>query len=149
LPLDNEAVDIQGPEYIRTFLSEKLSKRGYRIIEAERVDEVLKSFGVTDAGQIKHINLQQVGKKLGVDGIFYGIVKDFSFKHVVVAGLRRVEVHLELLNVQTGKIIWVADAEASSSGMSLAVVEKAFGSTPLANEVKEVVLKLIQKLPRR
>jgi len=148
LPLDNETVDLKGPEYIKTLLSEKLAKRGYHLVEPWRVDEALKSFGVTDAGQIKHINLQELGKKLEVDGIFYGTLKDFSFKHLIVVGLKRVEVEIQFINAQTGKAVWSAQAEASSSGASLAPLEKAMNSTPLSNEAKDVIAKLMYKLPK-
>lgn len=149
LPLVNDTADIEAPEYIRTIFVKKLSKEGYRIVEKWRIDELLKtSYGVTLGHQIKFLDLQKLGKELGADGLFYGTLKEFSFQHVVVAGLRRVEVHMELINVQNGQTVWSADAKASNSGVTLAPVDKAFGSTPLANEAKEVVLKLINKLLR-
>lgn len=107
LPLVNNSVDVDGPGYVRELFEAELSQFYYVVKPAKEVDQILKDqMGVTLGSQLDMATPKLLGDTLGVDGVFYGSLDDFSEKITGVYNVRRVRIRSKLVNCKTGETVW-------------------------------------------
>ncbi len=107
LPLVNNTNDVEGPAYVRDLFVAELGQFFYVIKPAKEVDQLLKDqMGVTLGSQLDMATPQKLGEVLGVDGVFYGSLEDFSEKITGLYNVRRVRVRSKLVNCKTGQTVW-------------------------------------------
>jgi hypothetical protein len=81
LPLVNNSNDVDAPAYVRDIFVAELGQFFYVIKPANEVDQILKNqMGVTLGSQLDMTTPQKLGEVLGVDGVFYGSLDEFSEK---------------------------------------------------------------------
>jgi hypothetical protein len=107
LPLVNNTVDVDGPAYVRELFEAELGQFYYVVKPAKEVDQILKDqMGVTLGSQLDMATPKLLGETLGVDGVFYGSLDDFSEKITGVYNVRRVRLRSKLVNCKTGETVW-------------------------------------------
>lgn len=129
LPMVNNTNDLDGPVFVRTAVNEMVPDRYYETISIEQIDQVLKdSMGITLGGQLDFTNPgtgapspQEIGKLLGVDGLFYGTLVEFKQVITGFYNSKKVKARFKLINAKTGEIMWENEAEESRSEVNLSI----------------------------
>lgn len=107
LPLVNNSNDVEAPGYVRDLFVAELGQFFYVVKPVAEVDRLLKDqMGVTLGSQLDMATPKQLGEVLGVDGVFYGALEDFSQKTTGVYNVRRVRLRSKLVNCKTGETVW-------------------------------------------
>ena len=107
LPFANETNDVSGPEMVRKLLVEMLPSRGYKPVTKENVDTTLKEkFGITEGGQLGSVSPQELGKSLGVEGLFYGNILTFVDIPFGFGRKRTVKANVRLIEARSGRLLW-------------------------------------------
>ena len=161
--MSNLTTDLDGPIYVRQLLFEQLGLRGFNVIPLADVDAKLKENGFTDGGQLGAATPQQLGQWLGANTLFYSTLEDFNYINVGYYWQRKVKVSARLVDAQSGERLWEAEREFSTRGvatrkkdaeamfaiqLAAKAVEKAT-HTPLQQESRATVYRLISTLPHR
>ncbi|MBI4052075.1 MAG: DUF799 family lipoprotein [Elusimicrobia bacterium] len=163
LPLENESVDLTGPEMLRKMVAEKLKAWGYAILSLEETDAKLREMGITDGGQLRALSPKEMAQHLNVDGLCFGSVEQFSFQNIGFYLKRAVKLRLKLVDPSSGENLWEGVGESKHSeihgkeegagkafvrGWSRKMVENIMKS-PLRQEAQGAVDKLFTGIPRR
>lgn len=161
LPFDNETVNMAGPDQVRRLVAEGIAARGFALQPSAETDERLKALGITDGGQLKAYTPQRLAEELGVEGLFYGVLEQFTTQNVGVALRRAVALRLELVDAG-GRRVWEAIGKGTSGRLALqkgearkilveGLAEQAIQNAlraPLMKESKLAVDKVLRELPR-
>lgn len=116
LPLINNTNDVDGPKYVQDALATELPKHYYVVKPNAEVAQVLKDrMGVTLGAQLDMATPQKLGEALGVDGVIYGAVDDFSHNVTGVYNVKRVRLRVKLVNCKTGETLWKNGAGVKSA----------------------------------
>lgn len=107
LPLVNNSNDVEAPAYVRDIFVAELGQFFYAIKPVSEVNQILKDqMGVTLGSQLDMATPKQLGEVLGVDGVFYGSLDEFSEKITGVYNVKRVRLRSKLVNCKTGETVW-------------------------------------------
>lgn len=164
LPLRNETLSLDGPDVVRYWLDQRLAeKKGYPTLPLERVDEALRSLGVTDGGQLGSVEPRDLGAALGVRALVYGDLLDFDYRTTGLLNVRKVRVRVRMVDAATGERLWEAEGTGaeSSGGLGGGAALKAAlthvgtqwaekaAQSPLRTETWDAVWNAIESLPER
>ena len=108
LPFDNESLNLQGARILRKLVNERVAGHGYLNLPVELMDARLKEIGITDGGQLGAYSAQDLGRVLGVDGLLYGVVEQFTHQNVGFAQRRAVRLKLKLVLAATDEKLFEA-----------------------------------------
>ncbi len=107
LPLVNNTNDVGAPAYVREQFTKELVRHQYAIKPLAEVDRILKDqMGVTLGAQLDMTTPQELGRTLGVDGVFYGSLDEFNHKITGIYNVKRVRIRTKLVNCKTGATVW-------------------------------------------
>lgn len=107
LPLVNNTNDVEGPSAVRTRIAEEVARHAYVVKPPTEVDQMLKDqMGITLGSQLDMTTAQKLGEVLGVDGVMYGSLEDFSHNVSGVSNVKRVRIRTKLVNCKTGETVW-------------------------------------------
>ena len=111
VPCTNDTVDMDCPVELRKHIPTFLEKRGYKVMGFEECDTRLREHGITQGGQLLHIDQTTLGDVLGVDHVFYGNVDAVFKKWQPEASnpLRHVwyaSASFKLVHIPTGETLW-------------------------------------------
>jgi len=163
LAMTNYTNDLEGPDIIRALFYHRVSEMGYSPIPIEEVDELLNKEGISEGGQLSALSPRELGKILGVKGLFYGDLIEFNYINIGFVTSRIVRVRFKLVEAETEEILWEKEARSSKSnvtflgeeakeafveGIAEQVVEMILRS-PLKEEAEGCVEKIMRTLPRR
>ncbi|MBI4054549.1 MAG: DUF799 family lipoprotein [Elusimicrobia bacterium] len=163
LPFSNQSLDLTAPELLRRLVQKAVAERGYAAVSLEEVDLRLKDLGITQGGQLKAVEPQELGRVLEVEGLLYGEVEEFEDQNLGFFQKRSVRLRLRLLSGATGESLWeeVRDSGKTELHTSSRQARQAFAERlaarwaenlmkhPLAGPSREVVEKLMRQFPRR
>ncbi|HBO83999.1 MAG TPA: hypothetical protein DD641_03315, partial [Deltaproteobacteria bacterium] len=107
LPLINNTNSVDGPQFVRKQLSERLPKYHYQVQPLKDVDIVLRDqMGVTLGSQLEMTTPQELGKVVRADALIYGTLMDFNTKITGFQNLKEVRAKFKMVNTKTGAVIW-------------------------------------------
>lgn len=107
LPFVNNTNDIDGPPFVRQLFSNVLGQHFYDIKPPSVVDQKLKEqMSVTLGSQLDMTPLSKLCETLGVDGVFYGALDDFTHKITGLYNVKRVRVRGKLVDCKNGQTVW-------------------------------------------
>lgn len=134
LPMLDNSDDVEAVNRIREDFYNRLGRYHYDIQPLAETNELLNfQMGITMGKQYDMATPQEIGKTLGVDGVFYGYLLDFEDVTVGVSNIYSVRMGWKLVDTKTGKITWgkgVAVRRTESVGGVAAL-----GDLAAANEV--------------
>ena len=108
LPLKNDTNDVDGPNILRQKMVEALENRSYVVKDLKETDQILRDqMGITLGGQLDLTTAQKLGEALGVEGVLYGTLMDFSETTTGVISIKKVRGKFKLVNTATGQAVWV------------------------------------------
>ncbi len=106
LPMLNNSNDVDAPTRLREEFLKRLGRYHYDIQPLAKTNETLNhQMGITLGKQFDMATPQEIGKTLGVDGLFYGYLLDFDEITIGLAS-SKVRMGWKLVDTKTGKIIW-------------------------------------------
>lgn len=107
LPMLNNTLDVAGADYVRGKLAEELGRHAYAVKPVPEADVLLRDqMGVTIGTQLDMPTPQQLGETLGVDGVLYSSLEDFSHNVYGVSNNKTVRIRAKLVNCATGAVAW-------------------------------------------
>ena len=167
MPMRNNTDHLYAPDWIRSSFNDAVPTRHYSTMPLEVVDQRLKEkIGLSVGAQLDIDNPtpatptpQQVGAALGVDGIFYGTLQDFSNFVTGFYNKHKIKAKFKLVNAKTGAVVWerveeVADSEThvsiteaakSAKGKLMEMAADKYKEVPRQNPLPEPTAKLIEK----
>jgi len=116
MPLENFTSDEYAGEKIRRIVITELLLRGIDVVEPGEVTRVLKDSSAKSLSSVRAADMQSIGKTLGVDAVMTGSVEAFGMSKGISVTYPEVSIHLILLEVSTGNIIW--SVQYTSGGAS-------------------------------
>ena len=108
LPLENLTDNEYADEKIRSLVIMDLLARDVNVIEPGEVMRAIRELRIRSVKSISGSELQSLGDLLDVDVILKGSVGTFQMKKGTAVSYPEVSVHLMLLGVKTGDIVWSA-----------------------------------------
>ena len=107
LPMVNQTNDVEAPEKVREMFAAKLPERCYVYKPIQEVNQILKDeLGITLGSQLDMTNPKELGQKLNVDAVIYGMLFNFEEKTTGVLNIRRVRAGFKLVDAKTGAVVW-------------------------------------------
>lgn len=107
LPLVNNTNDVEAPAYVREQFTKELQRHQYIIKPLLEVDQTLRDqMSVTLGTQLDMTTAQELGKTLGVDGVFFGSLDEFNHKITGVYNVKVVRLRTKLVDCKTGRTVW-------------------------------------------
>ena len=107
-PLENMTAHEYADEKIRSLVIMDLLARDVNVIEPGEVMRVFRELRIRSVESMSVIDMQRLGDMLDVDVILKGSVGTFEMKKGNAVSYPEVSVHLMLLGVKTGEIVWSA-----------------------------------------
>jgi len=107
LPMLDNSDDVDAPTRIRDEFFNRLGRYHYDIQPLAETNELLNfQMGITMGKQYDQATPQEIGKTLGVDGLFYGYLLDFNEVTTGAVNTYEVRIGWKLVDTKTGKITW-------------------------------------------
>ncbi len=107
LPVLNNSNDVDAPTRIKEEFAKRLGSYHYEIQPLAETNEILnQQMGITLGKQFDLATPQEIGKTLGVDGLFYGYLLDFDEITTGAVNSYKVRIGWKLVDTKTGKISW-------------------------------------------
>ncbi|MBI4402246.1 MAG: DUF799 family lipoprotein [Nitrospirae bacterium] len=111
LPIINNTNDVDAPGYIREELVARMQALQYAVKPTAHTDQLLRDrMGITLGAQLDMTTPQQVGRVLGVDGVVYGVLDDFSTTLTGVLTEKKVRARFALVKTTDGAQFWANGA---------------------------------------
>lgn len=78
-PMENRSNDINASEIVRSAFAEAITRGGWNVIPTEESDRMLReSMGITYGGQLASTTPGEVCRNLGVEGVFFGEIREWN-----------------------------------------------------------------------
>ena len=78
-PLENRSNDLDASEIIRSAFAGEITRRGWNVLSLTESDRVLReTLGISYGGQLPSTTPGEVCRALGVDGVFYGEIREWN-----------------------------------------------------------------------
>ena len=107
LPLVNNTNDVEAPGYVREELVLRLQAMQYAVKPTLQTDQILRDqLGITLGRQLDMVAVQHLGQALGVDGLMYGVLDDFSTTIAGVLTEKKVRARFMLVRTSDGAPFW-------------------------------------------
>lgn len=107
LPIFNNSNDVDAPTRLREQFFNRLGGYHYDIQPLAETSEILNhQMGITLGKQFDMATPEEIGKTLGVDGVFYGYLLDFDEVTTGFVNSYKVRMGWKLVDIKTGKISW-------------------------------------------
>ncbi len=134
LPFENESTDIEADAVYRELFYLGLKEKGYTVAPAEEVDATMKALGISEGGQLGAFKKPDLQKKLKVDALFYGDLKEVKYLTVGIKKEKKVVAYAALYNGD--KKLWEDERTFS---------EKEYNLNPLKGLQNQLIGKLSEK----
>ena len=156
-PLENRSNDISATEIVRSAFITEIGQRGWNVVPAEESDRVLReTLGINYGGQLRSTTPGVVCRELGVEGVFYGDVREWNKTTTGVYNKITVTASFELY-AKDGTRLWEGSDTQSKVAVphggreiGAEIVVNALGNlllTPMTPYGKAVARNIARKVP--
>lgn len=108
LPVVNESVDVDAPNYFLSTISVPLAEKGYYVFPVHTVKTVLEGEGLYDANLVHSADPVQLGDMFDADAILYVTINEWDAQYIVVSTTVTVSFTYRILSGKTGEELWTA-----------------------------------------
>ncbi|MBI4691738.1 MAG: DUF799 family lipoprotein [Nitrospirae bacterium] len=134
LPTINQTIDVKGAIVFRNICFEKLKDYKYsEILANDTVDSILNEKGITDGGQLKTIDNEELLDALKVDGILFIELLACEYKTLGISETRHVKADLKLYTHRG--LVWDDEREVDHGKSAVSTLLNAF--TDLSGTLRE------------
>jgi len=127
VPVVNESVDVDAPNYFLSTISVPLAEKGYYVFPVNTVKAVLEGEGLYDANLVHSADPVQMGNMFGADAILYVTINEWDAQYIVLSTTVTVSFTYKIVSGKTGEELWSANKtmqyspqQSNSSGNPLA-----------------------------
>lgn len=108
LPVVNNSVDVDGPAAVQEALYTEAHHYHFPVVKPNaETNQILKDqMSLTLGSQLDMATPQKLGTALGVDGVLYVSLEDFSQKITGIYNVKRVRIRAKLVDCKTGEVLW-------------------------------------------
>lgn len=106
LPMENFTENVFAAERIRKAVISEILSRGVDVIEPGEVTKTLSELKVKSLGHIAIKDIEELGKKLGVEAVMVGAVEHYGTRTGVTVSFPEVSIDLRLVETASGNIVW-------------------------------------------
>jgi hypothetical protein len=152
IPVLNNSVNIDAPDYFLSTIPVPLAERGYYVFPVNLVKRLLEDDGLADAGLVHRADPSKLAALFGADALLYVTIQKWEAKWMLIATTVKVEFDYVLKDAKTGETLW-KDHETmeynsnanNNSGLIGAIVNAAITKAapdymPLARQANEQAL---------
>lgn len=115
-PPVNESVDVNASYSWLTTASEPIGEQGYYVFPVAIVDEFMKENGLPNPEDMHAAPLDKIGEIFGADAVMYVTIEEYGQKFELIQSTTRVVARAELVDVDTGQMLWASRIEYADSG---------------------------------
>jgi len=156
-PMENWSNDLSASEIIRSAFIEEIARRGWNVVPPGESDRLLReTLGISYGGQLASTTPGEVCRALGVDGVFYGAVREWNKTTTGVYNDVTVVASFELYG-KDGARLWEGSDRQSKvavprggGDIGAEIIVRAMGNlllTPMTPYGEEVARNIAGKLP--
>jgi hypothetical protein len=120
MPPLNEAPDVKATPGVWAHATRPLAEAGYYVLPVALVDETLKQNGIQTPADAAQIPFQKLREVFAADAAVYIKVTRYGTAYRVIDSETRVEVEGRIVDLRSGRELWVGRAFASSAEQSQA-----------------------------
>lgn len=106
VPVINQSVDVNAPDYFLATISEPLAERGYYVFPVNMVRSVLSDDGLSDANLVHQGDPRRLGQMFGADAVMYITIDQWNAKYIVLSTKVTVALDYVLKSAKTGQVLW-------------------------------------------
>jgi hypothetical protein len=155
VPVTNQSVDVNAPDYFLATISEPLAERGYYVFPVNMVRSVLSNDGLSDANLVHQGDPRRLGQMFGADAVMYITIDQWNAKYVILSTKVTVALDYVLKSAKTGQVLWrnhqvmVYQPQGSSAGglaglvadaIAAAITKAAPNYIPLAQQANALAI---------
>ena len=115
LPPLNHSVEVNASASLMSRAVQPLAESGYYVFPVATVQEVFRSNGLDDPGEIHNVQPSRLREIFGADAALYLDVTEYGTSYMLLASATQVQVKARLVDLATGTEIWSGKAAASSA----------------------------------
>ena len=105
-PMENRTNDLSGSDIIRDAFAEGVTRKGFAVNPVAESDRILReTLGISYGGQLPATSPEEVCKAIGVEGVFYGEVQEWSKTTTGIYNSSTVSAAFRLYR-KDGKLLW-------------------------------------------
>ena len=155
VPVVNETVDIDAPDYFLSTISVPVSEQGYYVFPVHMVKRVLEDDGLSDADLVHSASTEKLCELFGSDAVLYIKIKRWDAQYALIATTVTVGLEYIIKDGKTGVVLWQEDSvvrytsQGAGSGnlladviivaVNAAMTKAAPNYIPLAKQANEQV----------
>jgi hypothetical protein len=115
VPVINNTVDVDAPDYFLSTVSVPLAEHGYYVFPVNLVKRVMEEEGLADANLVHSADPTRLGELYGADAILYITIENWETTYLVVAAETTVSFNYVLKSGRTGEVLWQEQSTESYS----------------------------------
>lgn len=112
LPPLNESVDVNAPYIYLSRVTRPLAERGYYVFPVEVIDRFMKEQGLPSSAEMHQVPLAKIKEIIDPDAVLYVTIENWGQKYQIIASTAIVKVKAQLIDVDTGTLLWEGQAQA-------------------------------------
>ena len=109
VPVVNDSVDVDAPNYFLSTVAMPLAEKGYYVFPVNTVKTVLEGEGLYDANLIHSSDPIRLGEMFGADSILYVTINEWDAQYVLISTTVTVGFSYRIVSGRTGEELWTAE----------------------------------------
>jgi hypothetical protein len=114
LPPVNNSPEVNASYSVLSYATRPLAEAGYYVTPVTMVAEAFKENGVTQPTDMHNTSLEKLREIFGADAACYITISQYGTVYTVINSASVVTAQAKLVDLKTGKQLWVGSASASS-----------------------------------
>jgi len=110
VPVVNNTVDVDAPDYFLSTLPIPVAERGYYVFPVNLVGHVMENEGLSDAAMVHSADATRLCALFGADAVLFVTIERWDAKYMVITTQVTVEFSYALKDGKTGETLWVHHA---------------------------------------
>ena len=106
LPVVNDSIDVDAPDYFLSSISVPVAERGYYVYPVNTVKTVLESEGLYDANLVQSADPVKIGNMFGADAILYVTIDRWDAQYLLISTTVTVEFSYKMVDGRSGEELW-------------------------------------------
>ena len=106
VPVVNESVDVDAPDYFLSTISKPVAEQGYYVFPVNMVKRILEDEGLSDANLVHNAPTEKLCSLFGSDAVLYITITRWDAKYVLIATTITVSLEYVIKDGKTGEVLW-------------------------------------------